>query len=171
MKTEVRILAAYQITAGVFSLVTLYSVISARGILAELLLLAASALSIIAGTLLWDHKELGWRLTIINQATQAIGVQLPFFSLSSVQLASAIASSTYLAKSTFAQSLFSTSTGASIFRSTCDIYVGRQPPGVPTLGIALNLVAIGVIIYALALRKKANQSTDPTPMGLSRRLL
>jgi hypothetical protein len=167
MKTEVRVLGAYQVIAGVFSLVTLYSIISARGFVPELLLLAASALSIIAGALLWERKELGWRLTIANQATQVIGVQLPFFSFSIVQLASAIASSTYVAKSTFAQSLFSTSAGASIFRSTCDLYVGRQPAGVPTLGISLNLVAIVVFFYAVALRNKANQSTDPMPESVT----
>jgi hypothetical protein len=78
MKTKVRVLGTYQIIAGVFSLVTLYPIISARGIFADLLLLAVAALSIVAGALLWEGRELGWRLTIVNQATQAIGVQLPF---------------------------------------------------------------------------------------------
>jgi hypothetical protein len=162
MKTAVRFLSAYQILAGVFSLISLWPTMEGRGWSAVAALLALSALSIVAGALLWQMSPWGWRMTIVNQLTQLVGIVAPFASFSVVHCVSVTVLFNVVAKGSFASSLFTQGLTTSFLHSACDILVGKQLEGFPTYGVTFNLVAAGILFYATVGRKRANQLPEPT---------
>ena len=162
MKTSVRFLSAYQILTGVFSLVSLWSAMAARGWWAVSALLASSALSLIAGALLWQGSRLGWRMTIVNQATQLVGFYTPIATYSVIHCSSVTVLLNVVPRASFASSEFTQGVTASFLHSVCDILGGRHIDGIPVYGISLNLVAAGVLLYTTVGRKGANCLPDPT---------
>jgi hypothetical protein len=167
VKTEVRFLGALQICAGVFSLVTLHPAASTRGLPGEAALLAACALSIVAGALLWRGEPLGWRLTIANQAAQLVGVNSPLATFSVIHCVSLTGTFSCVAKATFSDSMFTTGITARVLHSVCDIGPGSGFAGASTYGISLNLVALAILLYAAGFgnRNKQPHELDPSPVA------
>jgi hypothetical protein len=125
-------------------------------------LLAFSALSIIAGAFLFRWSPWGWRLTILNQATQLVGIYTPIASFSVIHCVSVTVLFNVVPKVSFASSQFTQGVTTSVLHSVCDILAGKQLEGMPVYGISLNLVAAGILLYATVARRRANQLPDPT---------
>lgn len=163
MKTNTRLLGAWQIIAGILSLVTLWSITSARGSAALATLVFFSGLAIVAGMSMWREAAHCWRLTIINQLVQVVGFYSPWLAFKVIHGASLTVASHVFAKATFADSLFSHTASYSIGASVCDVSLGAIFGGAPTYGVSLNLLALGILIYAVVVSNKARRSPEPAP--------
>jgi len=161
MKTAHRVLGAYQVLAGACSLVSLAPAMAARGWPSVAALVGMSALSIVAGALMWRVNPAGWPVTVANQLTQLIGIYSPLVSFLVIHCVSVTIYSSYVAKATLADSLFTQGVGTSSLHSVCDVSIGKHLEGSPTYGASMNLVALGILVYVKRIRGKADQSPDP----------
>jgi hypothetical protein len=71
------------------------------------------------------------------------------------------------ANATFGDSIFNLTTSGSIGTSVCDVMSEKTFAGLPTYGVSLNLLALGLLIYAVGARNKANQYLRVTDQAKS----
>jgi hypothetical protein len=168
MKTPGRFLSAFQVLAGVYSLVSLWPSTLARGWSSIAALVALSALSIVAGALMWRGGSWGWRMTIVNQAAQLLGIHLPRASYTVIHCASITVLFNVAPKASFAASQITQGVTASFLHSVCDILVGKGLEGMPAYAFSLNLLAAGILVHVIVGRKWANQRPEQALHGARR---
>ena len=155
MKKTYRVLGVYQTAGGACSLVTLGSVMLARGSDAFATLFLFSVLAVAAGVAMWRENPACWRLTIFNQLIQIVGLHLPWFSFKVMHGAAVTVLARYIAKATFADSTLNFSASLSLGSSKCDVRLLSPAATLPGYDLSLNFLALGVLIYVIYIRKKA----------------
>ena len=161
MTTRDRVLGAYQIFGGVCSLAMLWPTMMARGTVAVAALAGFSALAIGAGLSLWRGGSNRWQLTLFNQLVQVVGFYTPWAAFTISHGAAITVSNQCFAKATFADSTFHSDASVSLVNSVCDVLVGRTAAGLPTFGLSLNFVALGLVLYAMVAAHRTARTPAP----------
>ena len=161
MNPSSRLLALYQIVAGASALVLLAGAAFGTGFVCGTVLVIASLLNIYAGVLLWTQELRGWRWTALSQGIQCVGLYVPSVAICIVQGASVVTNVRYFQKASFAESLFQHNIGIWV-SPTCDAILGSRPASLPTYGLSVNWLAVGLVALAVCRIRKANQGVRPS---------
>jgi hypothetical protein len=159
MKALRILLGLYQLVAAIVAVVIMIPQLGSCGVWFAALVFIFCGLSFVSGVIALLSERLGWKLTLINHCTQLIGIFSPLFSFIVTE---GIAFRPYVGLiDTSGSWMDARPVVGFLSKAGADFGFAffRRLEGFPDYALALNLIALAIIIIAAkALKKLRTQS-------------